>query len=284
MDGNCKRRSCSGQWQFYNKKRQASHAAYPQWPRTFLDLYPVTGPGVFRCRHYDLANGIHANTGQLFSSQHPCSVTGAYESRPRICSDGLYSTNLPKLETLLHPPRHFWSTMTSQIEKGQRIPQALQDVFLASNRGEDVVVAPPNSMATKLFGRVGMMRRPSVAWREKATLVKESGGWERASLRAKQAEAAPHISNSTTYQEPSLDRLGEQQPSVKPSAAAVRGEQGLSPMKNNSVAQRTVLTRSPSKRVSEVSEREREKEREGDRRRKSEIRESSHTPPFVYTI
>lgn len=169
---------------------------------------------------------------------------------------------LPKLDCI-----HNSKTM-SPIEKGQRIPQALQEVFLASNRGENVDVAPPNSMATKFFGRVGMMRRPSVAWREKAPSDKESGGWGRALMRAKPVEAAPHISNSTTYREPPLERLCDQRPSnsEKPSAAAVRGEQGLSPMKNNAGAQRTVLTRSPSKQVSAVSEREREttttKERE----------------------
>jgi hypothetical protein len=46
------------------------------------------------------------------------------------------------------------SSMTSRIERGTRVPQALQDVFIASNQGEDVIVAPPNKVAAKFFGRV----------------------------------------------------------------------------------------------------------------------------------
>lgn len=51
-----------------------------------------------------------------------------------------------------------------------RIPEALQSVFLASNRGEEVNVAPPNNLAAKLFGRfTKSFRRPSFLGRKIAS-------------------------------------------------------------------------------------------------------------------
>jgi hypothetical protein len=81
--------------------------------------------------------------------------------------------------------------MAHQTESGPRIPVALQDVFVASNRGEDVAVAPPNKMAAKIFGRFGLTRRSSsssargrpISTRSSAVVLL---GWTSSSLRAKQ--------------------------------------------------------------------------------------------------
>jgi hypothetical protein len=139
--------------------------------------------------------------------------------------------------------------MAHQIEGGQRIPVALQDVFLASNRGEDVAVAPPNKMAAKIFSRFGLTRRSSSSSaRGRATSTRSSAvvllGWTSSSLRAKQVGTT---TSSVVSPEPPSDRSAcdHPQPSngEKPTTA-VPAERCRTTTRNNSVAQNNLRTTS----------------------------------------
>jgi hypothetical protein len=136
---------------------------------------------------------------------------------------------------------------THQTETGPRIPVELQDVFLPSNRGEDVAVAPPNKMATKLFGRFGLTRRSSrLLARGRATSTRSSAvvllGWPSSSLRAKQVLGEPTSSVPVSPEPPTDRSAGDHQHSTsnngeKPTTAnAVPAAERCPTTRSNAVA------------------------------------------------
>jgi hypothetical protein len=144
---------------------------------------------------------------------------------------------------------------THQTETGPRIPVELQDVFLASNRGEDVAVAPPNKMATKLFGRFGLTRRSSrLLARGRATSTRSSAvvllGWPSSSLRAKQVLGEPTSSVPVSPEPPTDRSAGDHQHSTsnngeKPTTAnAVPTAERCQTTRSNAVAQNNLRSTS----------------------------------------